>query len=97
MQRDILDAYDQAASCREADGQTQADGGAVLAVGRLRREVAAVWGTSRWSTWPDRVLWFRFEASFSRALRTLIRRGVLDAIPYLEHGRPIDLVKRRKC
>jgi hypothetical protein len=85
MQRAILEVYDR------TDGSTPQD------VGRLRHQVAALRGTGWCTKYPELIAWHRFEASFSRALHTLIRRGILEASPPLEDGQPVEAVKRRKC
>jgi hypothetical protein len=85
MQRDILAVYDQAV---DSTWQT---------VGRLRHKVAARRGIVKSEKSPDWIDWSRFEASFSRALHTLIHRGILEAFPTLERGRAVETVARRKC
>jgi hypothetical protein len=85
MQRDIMAVYDQGGDSTSRD------------VHWLRHKVAALRGTPKSKKFPERIYWWRFEASFSRALHTLIRRGILDAYPEPEYGRAVETVVRRKC
>ena len=85
MQRDILQAYDDTVpGAKGVPIEVQDPWGArytpddAVSVHRLQRDVA-----QRRGYWYDGMLEMAFQASFSRALHGLIRRGVLVKVSML--------------